>query len=78
MVMGRDSHSKGRGFECRHCILDILFSHILTDSLKPVDGDIKKKLYMRLPPQMSFVAFVCCIGTRSLIRENSHTSEAEI
>ena len=22
MVMGRDSHSEGRGFESRHCILD--------------------------------------------------------
>ena len=26
MVMGRDSCSEGRGFECRHCILD---GHIL-------------------------------------------------
>ena len=28
MVMGRDSHSKGRGFESRHHILDGHFSHI--------------------------------------------------
>ena len=28
MVMGGDSHSKGRGFESRHRILDGHFSHI--------------------------------------------------
>ena len=28
MVMGRDSRSKGRGFESRHRILDGHFSHI--------------------------------------------------
>ena len=28
MVMGRDSHSEGRGFESRHRILDGHFSHI--------------------------------------------------
>ena len=28
MVMGRDSRSKGRGFESRHCILYGHFSHI--------------------------------------------------
>ena len=28
MVMGGDSHSKGRGFESRHHILDGHFSHI--------------------------------------------------
>ena len=28
VVMGRDSCSKGRGFESRHRILDGLFSHI--------------------------------------------------
>ena len=28
MVMGGDSHSKGRGFESWHCILDGHFSHI--------------------------------------------------
>ena len=28
MVMGRDSRSKGRGFESRHHILDGIFSHI--------------------------------------------------
>ena len=29
MVMGRDSRSKGRGFESRHRILDGHFSHIV-------------------------------------------------
>ena len=29
MVMGRDSHSEGRGFESRHRILDGHFSHII-------------------------------------------------
>ena len=28
MVMGRNSHSEGRGFESRHCILDVHLSHI--------------------------------------------------
>ena len=28
MVMGRDSRSEGHGFESRHCILDVQFSHI--------------------------------------------------
>ena len=29
VVMGRDSHSKGCGFESGHCILDGHFSHII-------------------------------------------------
>ena len=29
MVMGRDSHSKGCGFESRHRILDGHFSHVV-------------------------------------------------
>ena len=28
MVTGRDSRSKGHGFEFRHCILDGHFSHL--------------------------------------------------
>ena len=28
MVMGMDSHSKGHGYESRHCILDGHFSHV--------------------------------------------------
>ena len=28
MVIGRDSRSKGRGFDSRRCILDGHFSHI--------------------------------------------------
>ena len=28
MVMGMDSHSKGHGYEIRHCILDGYFSHV--------------------------------------------------
>ena len=28
VVMGRDSSSKGRGFDSRHCILDGHFSHL--------------------------------------------------
>ena len=28
VVMGRDSHSEGRGFESQHRILDGYFSHI--------------------------------------------------
>ena len=28
VVMGRDLHSEGRGFESRHCKLDGHFSHI--------------------------------------------------
>ena len=33
MVMGRDSHYKGRGFESRHSILDGNFSHIFAVKL---------------------------------------------
>ena len=28
VVMGRDSHSKGHGFESRQCLLDGHFSHV--------------------------------------------------
>ena len=33
VVMGIDSHSEGRGFESRHCILDGHFSHIIAVKL---------------------------------------------
>ena len=50
VVMGRDSGSKGHGFESQHCILDEHFSHIFVEKIVLFVWKDWKKLEARVGP----------------------------
>ena len=61
MVMGRDSRSKGRGFESQHCILDFHFLHIIVVKIVMIFVGKRPKINEKRPGLAQFFQYFIAI-----------------